>query len=263
MDNVQEVGATKTSPMDKTESTFYGRQPERDTSTVDYFRLSSRTVFCIFASVNILAAAYAPIQDCDEVFNYWEPTHYLNHGFGLQTWEYSPEYAIRSWLYTLIHAIPAKIVLLWVLERRAEFYLIRIILACVCAGCETRLFSTISQSISPRVAVNFLIAMASSSGMFYASVAYLPSSFAMYTTMMGTAAFMGLYGGLKTNLGIVWFALGATVGWPFSAALIFPLLLDAFVSAGLIGNLKGFAYRIWDGILGTLVIVVSACSRLT
>jgi len=39
------------------------------------------------------------------VFNYWEPTHYLSHGFGLQTWEYSPEYAIRSWFYVGIHAV--------------------------------------------------------------------------------------------------------------------------------------------------------------
>lgn len=98
--------------------------------------------------------------------------------------------------------------------------------------------------------------------MFYASVAYLPSSFAMYTTMMGVAAFMDMNGGLKTNLGIVWFALGATIGWPFSAALIFPLFFDALVSAGLTGKVKGVAYRIWGGIVGTLAIVVSA-SHLT
>lgn len=48
---------------------------------------------------------FAPIQDCDETFNYWEPTHYLSHGYGLQTWEYSPDFAIRSWLYIGLHAI--------------------------------------------------------------------------------------------------------------------------------------------------------------
>lgn len=54
---------------------------------------------------NLVAAFFAPIQDCDETFNYWEPTHYLSHGYGLQTWEYSPEFAIRSWLYVGLHAI--------------------------------------------------------------------------------------------------------------------------------------------------------------
>jgi alpha-1,2-mannosyltransferase len=28
------------------------------------------------------------VHDCDEVFNYWEPLHYLVHGTGMQTWEY-------------------------------------------------------------------------------------------------------------------------------------------------------------------------------
>jgi alpha-1,2-mannosyltransferase len=61
--------------------------------------------FYIFLGANLFAAIYAPIQDCDETFNYWEPTHYLGHGYGLQTWEYSPEYAIRSWTYIALHAV--------------------------------------------------------------------------------------------------------------------------------------------------------------
>lgn len=258
MDGVQEGAAIPPGLEEKYGDIAKAGLPRRETSTMDNFRLSTPTVFCIFASVNILAAAYAPIQDCDEVFNYWEPTHYLNHGFGLQTWEYSPEYAIRSWLFALIHAIPGKLPFLWMPERRAEFYLVRVILACACAACETRLFSVISQSLNPRIAVNFLVAMASSSGMFYASVAYLPSSFAMYTTMMGTAAFIDRYGVLKINLGIAWFALGATVGWPFSAALVLPLFIDAFLFAWMFGKVKSVAYQIWGGIFETLVIVVSA-----
>lgn len=61
--------------------------------------------FFFFLAANLLAALFAPIQDCDETFNYWEPTHYLSHGYGLQTWEYSPVYAIRSWTYVALHAI--------------------------------------------------------------------------------------------------------------------------------------------------------------
>ena len=42
--------------------------------------------------------------------NYWEPAHYLMYGYGLQTWEYSPQYALRSYYY-LWHYIPvAKLV---------------------------------------------------------------------------------------------------------------------------------------------------------
>ena len=60
--------------------------------------------YCFFA-LNVISALYAPIQDCDETYNYWEPTHYLRRGFGLQTWEYSPQYAIRSWSYVALHAV--------------------------------------------------------------------------------------------------------------------------------------------------------------
>lgn len=67
------------------------------------------SAFYFFLAANLVAALFSPIQDCDETFNYWEPTHYLSHGYGLQTWEYSPDYAIRSWLYIGFHAIVGNI----------------------------------------------------------------------------------------------------------------------------------------------------------
>ena len=37
-------------------------------------------------AIRVLSVALAPISDCDETFNYWEPLHYLLYGFGFQTW---------------------------------------------------------------------------------------------------------------------------------------------------------------------------------
>jgi len=68
------------------------------------FAMQPSTALYCFLAANLLSALFAPIQDCDETFNYWEPTHYLSHGYGLQTWEYSPEFAIRSWVYIGIHS---------------------------------------------------------------------------------------------------------------------------------------------------------------
>ena len=229
--------------------------PERNQSV----KLSSVAAFCVFLCANLLASAYAPIQDCDEVFNYWEPTHYIAHGFGLQTWEYSPEYAIRSWLYALIHAVPSKIAAIFVPYKALEFYIVRGMLGCICAGCETRLFLTISQTMNPTIALIFLIAMVSSSGMFYASVAYLPSSFAMYAAMMGSAAFLGVKDGLKTTEGIMWFGIGATVGWPFSAALILPFVPDELISLKRTGDINGAVSRVFGGVMRTAAIVVCSC----
>lgn len=53
--------------------------------------------FYIVLISHIIAASSAPILDCDETYNYWEPLHYLTHNYGLQTWEYSPDFSIRSW----------------------------------------------------------------------------------------------------------------------------------------------------------------------
>ena len=42
----------------------------------------------LFLAVQLVASLYSYISDCDEVFNYWEPTHFLQYGRALQTWEY-------------------------------------------------------------------------------------------------------------------------------------------------------------------------------
>ena len=215
------------------------------------------TAFYIFLLTNVLAAFFVPIQDCDETYNYWEPTHYLNHGFGLQTWEYSPEYAIRSWFYIVIHAIPGKLGYLLSSSRTFEFYFTRVVLAFICAGTESRLFQTISRTLNPRIGIMWMMAMVFSPGMFYASVAFLPSSFSMYTTMMGTAAFMDWQGGLKTAPGIMWFGIGSIIGWPFSAALILPLLLEDFFLAMLTGDISEEMRNIVDGLVRSILVLVS------
>jgi alpha-1,2-mannosyltransferase len=200
---------------------------------------------------------YAPIQDCDEVFNYWEPTHYFNHGFGLQTWEYSPEYSIRSWFYIVLHGIVGKLTWLFVSKKTTEFYLTRTVLGLACAFCETRLFTTISKSLNPRVGIIYLVIMLFSPGMFHASVAYLPSSFSMYTSMLGITYFMDWRGGSKAHVGIMWFGIGAIVGWPFAGALIGPFIAEELVLVSITKDIE-VARRFLDGTVRSLIVLVGA-----
>ena len=44
--------------------------------------------FCLLMIARYYSAMYNNIHDCDEVFNYWEPLHYLLYKSGFQTWEY-------------------------------------------------------------------------------------------------------------------------------------------------------------------------------
>jgi alpha-1,2-mannosyltransferase len=223
--------------------------------------LQPRSAFALFAIANVAAALFAPIQDCDEVFNYWEPTHYLNHGYGLQTWEYSPEYAIRSWTYTGIHSL-----VIWIgtLPLRAlplarpkvvEFYFLRIVLAFACALCESRLYSVVSRTINPRVAIFFAMALLFSPGMYHAAPAYLPSTFAMYTTMLGFSAFMDWTKGMKTTQGIMWFGLGTTLGWPFAGALVLPFIAEEAILATVTGELFDGCMRVLQGAWGAFLVL--------
>ena len=53
---------------------------------------SPYTAFKVLLSARLAAAVWSNISDCDETFNYWEPTHHLLYGHGLQTWEYDPRW---------------------------------------------------------------------------------------------------------------------------------------------------------------------------
>ena len=53
-------------------------------------------------SIRIGFVWICPIMDCDEVYNYWEPLHFIHYGIGgMQTWEYAPQYALRTYAYLL------------------------------------------------------------------------------------------------------------------------------------------------------------------
>ncbi|KAJ5291935.1 GPI mannosyltransferase [Penicillium angulare] len=218
-----------------------------------YLPLNVTLYVCLFA--NGLAAFFAPIQDCDEIFNFWEPAHYVQHGYGLQTWEYSPVYSIRSWLYVSLHAAVGKLGSLFVNSKTAEFYFIRVFLAVLCAACQTRLYSSISRSINPRMGLVFITIIIFSPGIFHASAAFLPSTFTMYTSTLGLAAFLDLQkGGPKIAQGIMWFAFGAIVGWPFAGALILPLIAEEAIIAVFSGSLGSFSLAVFDGAIRCLGI---------
>ncbi|KAF1832426.1 hypothetical protein BDW02DRAFT_554848 [Decorospora gaudefroyi] len=227
-------------------------------------QLTATASFCLFAAANLIAAFFSPIQDCDEVFNYWEPSHYLNHGYGLQTWEYSPEYAIRSWTYTGIHSLLIWLAMLptqlldFQRSKVAGFYFLRAVLAVTCAFCQTRMYSVIQRTFNARVATFFTIIMVISPGMYHAAPAYLPSSFAMYTTMLGFASFMDWSGGfMRTTQGITWIAVGSALGWPFAGALVLPWVAEDMIAGFRAGRIDLSFWRVLKGAGSALVLLAT------
>ncbi len=146
-----------------------------------------------------------------------------------------------------------------------EFYFIRYTLGFICALCQTQLFRIINSVLNPRIALFYMFAMIFSPGMFHASASFLPSSFAMYTSMLGMAAFMNWRGGLKTTQGIVWFAVGGILGWPFSMALCAPFLFEEVIFACL-SSKDAFIeviIRFFTGIVASLLVLVSGSKTLS
>ncbi|XP_018319484.1 alpha-1,2-mannosyltransferase ALG9-like isoform X2 [Agrilus planipennis] len=181
------------------------------------------TAFKAILSARFCAAIWSHITDCDETFNYWEPTHYLVFGKGLQTWEYSPQFALRSYTYLLVHAIPAYIYHK-ILQPNPLliFYFIRCLLGLACSFAEVYFYKAVCREFGVHVGRLCLAFQLFSAGMFISSTAYLPSSYAMYTFAAACAAWWQQ----KYPLAIFFTALGSLLGWPFAALLGVPIAFD-------------------------------------
>ena len=195
-------------------------------SVSDVWLPETNTAFRILMSVNLCYALTSYISDCDETFNYWEPLHHLMYGEGFQTWEYSPLYAIRSWAYIYAHYM-----LTWAQfgllndNKVFIFYFIKICFAIICTLCEVQFYEGVALRFGNHVARLVLLFLAAGSGMFISVTAFLPSTFCMYITFFVFGQWM--LGNLRAAvLGV---AVGAILGWPFSAALGIPLAIDVVV----------------------------------
>lgn len=76
--------------------------------------------------------------------------------------------------------------------------------------------------------------------------------------MLGLAAFLDWRGGLKMAQGIMWFGLGAIVGWPFAGALIVPLLIEELTIGFISGSMRTVFYSLSNGAVRCgLILVIS------
>ncbi|KAK9719431.1 mannosyltransferase [Basidiobolus ranarum] len=196
-------------------------------SSLNEYTPSFNVVIRLFFMVRALGAITSIISDCDETYNYWEPTHYLQYGSGLQTWEYSPIYAIRSWAYIGIHAIVGKFFELIIAKKKMQiFYFMRMCFALISSYCEASFYRAVVDHVNPRIGRYTLVILLGSAGMYSASVAYLPSTFAMYTTMLAFVYALRSPSSSRTYQAVFWFALGAIMGWPFSGAVGIPFVIE-------------------------------------
>eukprot|EP00899_Mesostigma_viride_P024385 jgi/Mesvir1/5130/Mv15282-RA.1 len=194
------------------------------------------------ASIWRTCACFNIIHDCDETFNYWEPLHNVLYGHGLQTWEYSAQYALRSYLYLLLHALPALPA--WLLlggpgGKLAAFYSVRLALAGASALTEALLVLAVARVGGRKLAVTTLAILCCSSGMAVASTGFLPSSFTMYFITLAAACVLRQ----RCRAAVLAVVLGVVLGWPFAG----------FSAIGY--GLYAFTWALRERKLGSLVAV--------
>ncbi|XP_004489031.1 alpha-1,2-mannosyltransferase ALG9 [Cicer arietinum] len=178
--------------------------------------------FFALGLLRYMSATSNIIHDCDEVFNYWEPLHFLLYKTGFQTWEYSSQFALRSYLYLLFHEIVARPASwLFVDEKVKVFYAVRFFLGLLSVVTETVLVVALSRKYGKRLASYSLAMLCLTSGCFFASTSLLPSSFSMYAISLAS----GLFLLDKHAAAVAVSAIGVILGWPFSILAFLPVTL--------------------------------------
>lgn len=200
------------------------------------------TAVSLLVLPRVVSALVSPIADCDETFNYWEPLHFLLHGFGFQTWEYSPAFALRSYAYLALHWLLARVAALALalgapselaVSKVLVFYGVRGALGLLCAYTEAAFYRSCIPRVGRRAARYVLWLLLCNAGMFHASTALLPSSFAMYLVMLVTSAWMDE----RHFLAVFWGVVAVLCGWPYVGALFVPLAIDTLYSRGVVMSL--------------------------
>ncbi|CDK29100.1 unnamed protein product [Kuraishia capsulata CBS 1993] len=196
-------------------------------------------------SIRILCVFYGIISDCDEVFNYWEPLNFMVRGFGKQTWEYSPIYAIRSWAFLM----PLNVLLIPLDFLRAqfqfpvyfEFYVARLAIAAASLLGELALYESVYSCLNHDIANWFLLFSTVAPGMSHASIAFLPSSFAMICEMFAISSSIRCFRESSTSKKawsfakvVIWTSLGGLLGWPFSLVLAIPFAVGVALQFGVL-----------------------------
>ncbi|KAJ7040287.1 glycosyltransferase family 22 protein [Mycena alexandri] len=227
-DNVQHIRLRRpdTEPKPKQPPETH-RNPSRPAAQGSTFSLAVR----ILLLVRFTGAMYSNIDDCDEVFNFWEPLAFPRlrlriSNMGSLSSVCHPELGVHQ----SSTSSPAKLSkLLLTGDKRAAFFAVRISLATASVFAEAKFYRTVYEKINERVGRYLFFMLLFSAGMWNASAALLPSSFAMY---MSTFAFSyalapsSAQSNRRTLAATLLFATGAIVGWPFALALSVPFVFE-------------------------------------
>jgi alpha-1,2-mannosyltransferase len=190
------------------------------------------SVLSIFLAANLIASSLNHIDDTDETYGYYEPLHYLLYGVGMQTWEYSPLYAIRTYTFITPFWGMCSVLKFFLFSKLSIFFGIRIFLGTTAALSETYFVSAVYENYGRTIGNFTFVFTLFSSGILYCSTALLPSAVIMSIVMIASASWLRHQYSLTVFLGcisVLW------SGWPFAGVIFVPfglhMLVDTYSSS--------------------------------
>lgn len=196
-------------------------------------RVPFLSVLSVFVAANLIASSLNHIDDTDETYGYYEPLHYLLYGVGMQTWEYSPFYAIRTYTFITPFLGVCSALKLLRFSKMNIFYGIRIFLGITAALSESYFVSAVYENFGRTMGNFTFLFTLFSSGILYCSTALLPSAVIMSLVMIASASWLRHQYSITILLGCIsvfW------SGWPFAGIIFVPLGLHMLVDTYTVTN---------------------------
>ena len=207
----------------------------------------------LIITTRILLANKTPILDCDEVYNYWEGLHSLlyNNETYLQTWEYAPQFALRSYTYLYPFYTCAKVLHYFTENKVWVFYCLRSIQAGITGYCEVS-YALSENNKDNNVGYLYLCFSIVSSGMYHSSVSFLPSSTVMQLYLLSQSHLH-----LQNVYKCIFYGIICVLctAWPFCSVLFLPCgLYILFTERRNVINIISYAV-----IVTSLVQIITTC----
>lgn len=210
-------------------------------------------IFAVFVLVNLVAAGINHIDDTDETYGYWEPLHYLVYGVGMQTWEYSPTFAIRTYSFVFPFSLVSSLTVGLGISKISLFRLVKSLLGLLTAYSETHFISAIKERFGDEIGYTTMILVILSPGVFFSSASYLPSAMCMSLLMLSNAAFLRE----KRIMSILWGCVAVLcTGWPFVGLLFAPLGVHMLITVYHNAVAKKEGNTFVAGLIGIVVLAV-------
>jgi len=171
----------------------------------------------------------------------------------MQTWEYSSEFALRSYVYLApLHLLSQSYLHLFPFSPKTTlFYLLRATLAGFTGYAETEFAKSISDV--EELSLTVLFSSVSSAGFFHASGALLPSATVMQCLMLSIAGYFRNHP-LRAAFWAAWAIL--LTGWPFGAVLFLPVALGVL---GMLLRRRHYRSVGTVAVMASCMVLLGAC----